>query len=75
MTLEPATVPQPPHPVPALTTFELRNYRRELEHALTAPPADTSPEHAAARELLQNRLGEVLGEQESRARISGSGQA
>ena len=75
MTVEPATVPQPQHPVPALTTFELSNYRRELEHALTAPPAGTSPEHAAARELLQDRLGEVLGEQESRARISGSGQA
>ena len=75
MTPEPATVPSPQHPVDALTTFELSNYRRELEHALTAPPADTSREHAAARELLQNRLGEVLGEQESRARISGSGQA
>jgi hypothetical protein len=75
MTPEPATVSQPQHPVDALTTFELSNYRRELEHALTAPPAGTSPEHAAARELLQDRLGEVLGEQESRARISGSGQA
>jgi hypothetical protein len=61
--------------VDALTTFELSNYRCELEHALTAPPAGTSPGHAAARELLQNRLGEVLGEQESRARISGSSQA
>lgn len=70
MTAEPATVPEPQHPVPALTTFELRNYRCELEHALTALPG-----HAAARELLRDRLAEVLGEQESRARISGGGQA
>jgi hypothetical protein len=75
MTPDPVIVDAPPHPVDALTTFELSNYRRDLEHALTVPPAGTSPEHAAARELLQNRLGEVLGEQESRARISGSGQA
>ena len=70
MTAEPATVPQPQHPVPALTTFELSNYRRELERALT-----TLPGHAATRELLQDRLAEVLGEQESRAMISRGGQA
>jgi hypothetical protein len=70
MTAEPATVPQPQHPVPALTTFELRDYRRDLEHALT-----TLPGHAATRELLQDRLAEVMGEQESRAKISGYGQA
>lgn len=65
MTTELATVPQPGHPVPALTTFELRNYRRELEHALT-----TLPEHAPVRGLLQDRLAEVLAEQESRAEIA-----
>ena len=31
------TVEQPAHPVHALTTYELKNYRRELEHSLRAP--------------------------------------
>ena len=70
MTAEPAPLPQPGHPVPALTTFELRNYRRDLEHALT-----TMPEHAAVRGLLQDKLNEVLAEQESRAKITGRGSA
>jgi hypothetical protein len=69
MTADPATVPQPQHPVHALTTFELRDYRHDLEHALAALPG-----HAIARELLRARLAEVLGEQESRARIA-SGRA
>jgi hypothetical protein len=67
MTAEPATVPQPGHPIPALTTFELRNYRRDLEHALT-----TVPEHTPVCGLLQDKLTEVLAEQESRAKITGS---
>ena len=65
MTAEPATVPQPGHPVPALTTSELRDYRRDLEHALT-----TLPGHAPVRGLLQDKLTEVLAEQESRAKIA-----
>jgi hypothetical protein len=28
------TVEQPKHPLPALTTFELRDYRRQLERAI-----------------------------------------
>ena len=68
MTSEPMTVPPPKHPMHALTTFELRDYRRELEHALK-----TSPEQAAVRELLQAKLAEVLSEQESRLKISGHG--
>ena len=67
MTAEPAAVPQPGHPVPALTTFELRHYRRDLEHALA-----TLPGHAAVRRVLQDKLAEVLAEQESRAKITGS---
>jgi len=46
---------QPPHPMHALTTYELKNYRRELEHSLK-----TIPEHAQVRTLLQQRLTEVL---------------
>jgi hypothetical protein len=58
------TVEQPPHPVHALTTYELRNYRRELEHSLRA-----LPEHVAVRVILQQRLAEVLAEQDSRNRL------
>jgi hypothetical protein len=57
-------IQQPPHPMHALTTYELTNYRRELEHSLT-----TLPEHAQVRALLQQRLAEVLAEQDSRNRL------
>jgi hypothetical protein len=57
-------IQQPPHPMHALTTYELKNYRRELEHSLK-----TLPEHAQVRELLQQRLTEVLAEQDSRSRL------
>ena len=61
---------QPPaHPVPALTTYELAAYRRELEHALTVPGP------APAREDLHRQLTAVLAEQESRAQIAASGHA
>jgi hypothetical protein len=50
--------------VHALTTYELKNFRRELEHSLRA-----LPEHVAVRVLLQQRLAEVLAEQDSRSRL------
>ena len=62
MTTEPIPVPQPGHPLPALTTFELRSYRLDLENALAAAPG-----HGP----LQDKLTEVLDEQESRVRITG----
>jgi hypothetical protein len=58
------TIVQPPHPVQALTTYELRNYRRELEQSLGA-----LPEHVAVRVILQQRLAQVLAEQDSRSRL------
>ena len=61
----PIVVEPPEHPLGALTTYELSRYRRELEHALKA-----LPQHAAARELLSGKLGEVLAEQESRVVIA-----
>jgi hypothetical protein len=64
MTTEPAPVREPSHPLPALTTFELRDYRRDLERAL----ADL-PEHAAVRGLLQDKLAAVVAEQDSRTTI------
>jgi hypothetical protein len=48
----------------ALTTYELKNYRRELEHSLK-----TISEHAQVRDLLQERLTEVLAEQDSRNQL------
>ena len=65
MTDGPVTIPQPPHPLHALTTYELRDYRRELEHALHSLPADTP-----ARGPLQERLDSALAEQDARAKIA-----
>lgn len=53
----------PPHPTHQLTTYELRDYRRDLEHAIR-----NLPEHDAVRAKLRARLDEVLAEQESRSR-------
>lgn len=55
---------RPLHPLEQCTTFELRDYRRELEHALKH-----LPEHAPVRELLRQRLDAVLSEESSRAAI------
>jgi hypothetical protein len=68
MTAGPGTVNPPAHPLPALTSYELRDYRRQLEDALTIVPEQT-----ADRGLLQGRLAEVLAEQDSRARIRAAG--
>jgi hypothetical protein len=57
-------IQQPPHPMHALTTYELKNYRRELEHSLK-----TIPEYTQVRELLQQQLTEVLAEQDSRNQL------
>jgi hypothetical protein len=62
------TISPPKHPMYALTTYELRDYRRELEHALRTPPEDV-----AVRELLEGKLADVLAEQESRTKITSSG--
>ncbi len=55
----------PPHPTSQLTTYELRDYRRELEHALK-----TLPDHATVRAQLKAKLDEVLDEQESRSQAA-----
>ena len=64
----PGIVEPPAHPLPALTTYELRDYRRQLEDALAVIPG-----HVTARGLLQGRLAEVQAEQDSRARIHAAG--
>ena len=63
MTADNVPVPPPKHPMYALTTFELADYRRELEHALSALPGH------AAREQLRLRLADVLTEEQSRTRL------
>jgi hypothetical protein len=69
MTVEAVNIPPPKHPVHAMTTYELKNYRRELEHALKV-----FPEHVPAHGLLQEKLAGVVAEQDARARIA-SGKA
>jgi hypothetical protein len=68
MPAEPLTVAQPKYPLHALTTYELRDYRRELEHSLKLVP-----EHTAALGQIKERLAEVLAEQESRMAIATGG--
>lgn len=65
MTAEPAPVPPPAHPLPALTTSELARYRHQLETALATP----TPAQAG----LRDRLTAVLAEQAARARITTDG--
>jgi hypothetical protein len=68
MTAESAAVEQPKHPLPELTTFELRDYRKQLESAVAFfARQDPVP---PARDALQTRLDAVLAEQESRRRIA-----
>ncbi len=64
------TVDQPRHPLHALTTFELRGYRRQLENAIAFfGQQDPVP---AVRADLQTTLDDVIAEQEARKRIAGA---
>jgi hypothetical protein len=65
MPAEPATVEQPKHPLPALTTYELRDYRRDLERAIAGIVAD-----APVQAVLRRKLDAVLAEQEDRVRMA-----
>jgi len=65
----PAVEP-PAHPLPALTTYELSRYRRDLEYALKRLPG-----HDPARQHVQQQLAEVMTEQDSRTAITASGRA
>ncbi len=61
----PMTVEPPKHPVHALTTYELRDYRRDLEHAIREIAPD-----APVQAHLRHKLDAVLAEQEDRARLA-----
>jgi len=56
---------QPKHPLHALTTYELRDRRRELEHAIKGIPPD-----APVQADLRRQLDDVLAEQESRKKLA-----
>lgn len=64
----PVTVDQPKHPLYALTTYELRDYRRQLEQAISF--FDRQDPVPSARHRLQATLDEVLAEQDERARLA-----
>jgi hypothetical protein len=65
---DPETVESPKHPLYALATFELRNYRRQLERAITF--FSTQDPVPPIRDDLQARLEDVDAEQDSRSRAS-----
>jgi hypothetical protein len=54
MPAEPAAVNPPKHPLYALTTYELKDRRRELEHAIKGIAAD-APIQADVRRALDRR--------------------
>jgi len=68
MATDPVTVEQPKHPLHALTTFELRDFRRQLERAIAY--FDRKNPVPSVRGDLQTRLDEVIAEEEARKRIA-----
>ena len=58
----------PKHPLYALTTFELRDFRRQLENAIAF--FDNKDPVPAVRDDLQAALDAVTAEQESRKRLT-----
>ena len=65
MPADPATPKHTVHPLPAMTTYELRDYRRDLEHAIKGIPPD-----ATVQTDLHSKLDAVIAEQEDRARLA-----
>jgi hypothetical protein len=66
MPAEPVTVDQPKHRLTQLTTYELRDYRQELERAIAF--FDKQDPVPPARAGMQARLDAVIAEQDERAR-------
>jgi hypothetical protein len=59
---------EPKHPLHAMTTYELKDYRRQLESAIAF--FDRQDPVPPARDRLQASLDGVLAEQEERVRIA-----
>jgi hypothetical protein len=68
MPAEPVTVDQPKHPLYAMTTFELRHHRRQLEIAIAF--FDQQDPVPPARGRLQATLDGVIAEQDDRKRLA-----
>jgi hypothetical protein len=60
----------PKHPVHALTTYKLRGYRRDLEHAMRGNAPDASVQADLCR-----KLAAVIAEQDDRARMAADARA
>jgi hypothetical protein len=68
MPAQPVTVDQPKHPLHAMTTFELRDYRHQLESAIAFfDEQDPVPQ---ARDHLQAKLDAVDAEQADRKKLA-----
>ena len=65
---QPPAVEEPAHKLSELTTYELRDYRRELERAIAF--FDTKNPVPPARADMQARLDAVIAEQDDRARMA-----
>lgn len=65
---DPPAVEQPRHALPAMTTFELRDYRHQLERAIAF--FDGKDPVPPVRAVLRARLDAVLAEQDERARLA-----
>ena len=63
-------VNQPEHPLPAMTTYELRDYRRDLETAIAF--FDRQTPGSPVRDWLQAMLDDVIAEQDDRQRLAGA---
>jgi hypothetical protein len=61
----PVTVTRPEHPLHALATYELRDYRRDLERAIKGIAPD-----APVQADLRRKLDAVITEQDDRARLA-----
>lgn len=64
----PETAVQPKHPLHMMTTYELRDYRRQLEQAIEY--FDMKKPVPPVQDDLQARLEEAVAEQEDRKRIA-----
>jgi len=68
MMTEQMTVDRPKHPFHAMTTYELRDYRHQLERAIAYfNSKDPVP---AVRDDLRAELDAVLAEQDDRMRLA-----
>lgn len=65
---QPPEIHRPKHPLDALTTYELRNYRHDLERAIAF--FDRQDPVPPARDRLQAKLDDVIAEQDDRARLA-----